>query len=72
MFTVNEGMLDRALRLLAGLILFTLVFTTLTGIWSILAAVVGLILLGTGAVGFCPLYTLFGINTSARRPTARR
>ena len=72
MFTVNEGTLDRGVRLVGGLILLALVFTTLTGIWQIVAGVVGLILLATGAIGVCPLYTLFGITTSPRQPAARR
>ncbi len=72
MFTVNEGTLDRGVRLVAGLILLALVFTTLTGIWQIVAAVVGLILLATGAIGVCPLYTLFGITTCPRQAAARR
>jgi hypothetical protein len=72
MFTANESTLDRGIRLVAGLILLTLVFTTLTGIWQIVAAVAGLILLATGAIGFCPLYELFGITTCPRQPAARR
>jgi hypothetical protein len=72
MFTANESALDRGIRLVAGLILLALVFMTLTGIWQIVAAVAGLILLATGAIGFCPLYALFGITTGSRRPAARR
>lgn len=71
MFSTNEGTLDRGVRLVAGLILLALVFTALTGIWQIIAAVVGLIMLATGAIGFCPLYALFGISTCLRRPAAR-
>jgi Protein of unknown function (DUF2892) len=44
----------------------------LTGIWQIVAAVAGLILLATGAIGFCPLYALFGITTGPRQPAAQR
>jgi hypothetical protein len=72
MFTTNEGNLDRGVRLVAGLILLVLVFTALAGIWQIGAALVGLIMLATGASGFCPLYALFGIATCPRQPTARR
>ena len=71
MFSKNEGTLDRGVRLVTGLILLALVFTSLAGIWQIIAAVVGLILLATGAIGFCPLYTLFGISTYPRGPAAR-
>jgi hypothetical protein len=60
------------IRLVAGLILLTLVFMTLTGIWQIVAAVAGLILLATAAIGFCPLYALFGVTTCRRQPAPRR
>jgi hypothetical protein len=72
MFTANESTLDRGIRLVAGLILLALVFMTLTGIWQIVAAVAGLILLATAAIGFCPLYALFGVTTCPRQPAARR
>jgi hypothetical protein len=71
MFTANESTLDRGIRLVAGLILLVLVFTILTGIWQIVAAVAGLILLATAAIGFCPLYALFGITTCPRQPARR-
>jgi hypothetical protein len=72
MFTVNEGTLDRGIRLVAGLILLALVFMTMTGIRQIVAAVAGLILLATAAIGFCPLYALFDVTTCPRQPAARR
>ena len=72
MFTTNESTLDRAIRAVAGLALLTLVFTALSGILQIVAAVAGLILLATAAIGFCPLYALFGISTCPRQPAARR
>jgi len=72
MFTTNEGAMDRGVRLVAGLILLALVFTTLSGIWQIGAALIGLIILATGARGFCPLYARFGISACPRQPTARR
>ena len=71
MFSKNEGTFDRGVRLVAGLVLLVLVLTTLTGAWQIIAAVAGLIMLATGAIGFCALYTLFGISTCPRRPAAR-
>ncbi|MBK9714800.1 MAG: DUF2892 domain-containing protein [Kouleothrix sp.] len=72
MFTTNESTLDRAIRAVAGLVLLALVFTALSGILQIVAAVAGLILLATSAIGFCPLYALFGFSTCARQPAARR
>lgn len=56
---MNEGTLDRAVRVVLGLVLLSLVFVgpkTMLG-W------VGLVPLLTGLVGSCPLYTLFGFST---------
>jgi hypothetical protein len=59
MFQRNESTLDRLLRIGLGLGLLSLVFVgpaTSLG-W------IGLVLLGTGLVGTCPLYRLLGIRT---------
>ena len=57
----NEGTLDRALRIIAGLVLISLVFIGPQTAWGW----VGLVPLVTGLVGICPLYSLLGINTCA-------
>lgn len=54
----NVGMGDRVVRMFLGVsIAMMLVFQN--SIW----ALIGLIPFITGIVGFCPLYTLMGINT---------
>jgi hypothetical protein len=55
----NEGTIDRGLRILAGLVLISLVFIGPQTAWGW----VGLVPLLTGALGFCPLYRVLGINT---------
>ena len=55
----NEGTLDRAMRVLAGIVLLALLYTGTIGIWGWL----GLVPLLTGAIGWCPLYTVLGIKT---------
>jgi hypothetical protein len=57
--TRNEGTLDRALRIAAGLILISLVFIGPQTPWGW----IGLVSLVTGLVGYCPLYTVLGFNT---------
>ncbi len=65
MFKTNVGTLDRSLRVLVGLVLLVLVGMQEIGLWGL----VGLVPLGTGLLGFCPLYTLLGIRTCpAKRP----
>jgi hypothetical protein len=57
--TRNEGNLDRALRIIAGLVLISLVFIGPQTPWGW----IGLVPLVTGLVGMCPLYSILGINT---------
>lgn len=67
MFLQNEGLWDRVIRFVLGAILACLWYATLvTGVLATVALVVGLILMLTGLVGWCPLYSLFGLKT---RPT---
>jgi hypothetical protein len=61
--TQNVGSLDRAIRAIAGLILISLVFIGPQTPWGWL----GLVLLGTALVGWCPPYALFGINTCSKK-----
>ena len=56
---INEGGLDRTLRVVAGLALIALTLSGSIGVWGW----VGLVPLATGAIGWCPLYTLFGWNS---------
>ena len=55
----NEGSVDRAVRVLLGLGLLSLAFI---GPKTPLGYI-GLVPLATGLMGWCPLYTLLGINT---------
>ena len=56
---VNEGKIDRIIRIIFGLGLLSLVFVGPQTLWGF----IGLVPLLTGALGFCPLYKVFGINT---------
>jgi hypothetical protein len=55
----NIGTLDRTLRIVVGLALIALAATGTVGPWGW----IGVVPLGTGLVGWCPAYTLFGIKT---------
>ncbi|PUE50240.1 hypothetical protein B9Z47_00235 [Limnohabitans sp. 2KL-1] len=55
----NVGGIDRLLRITLGVILVALAATGTVGIWGWL----GLVPLATGLLGWCPPYTLLGINT---------
>lgn len=58
----NEGTVDRSLRVAAGLALIALAASGTVGAWGW----IGVVPLLTGAVGWCPLYTVLGINTCRR------
>jgi hypothetical protein len=61
---LNESNIDRIIRAVAGVVLLYLGFGgALNGGLAIVADVLGVILLLTGAVGFCPLYRLFNFST---------
>lgn len=56
---MNEGTIDRVLRVVAGLALVIMAYTETLGVW----AWIGIVPLVTGIVGWCPAYKLLGIKT---------
>ena len=56
---MNEGLMDRVIRIVIGLGILSLVFVGPQTVWGW----IGLVPLITGIVGFCPLYKLIGLNT---------
>ena len=64
----NVGTIDRTIRGLAGLAGIGVYATgAVEGTPGIIALVVGIVLLGTAAIGWCPPYSLLGINTGAKK-----
>ena len=60
----NVGTIDRSIRGLAGIAaIAAYLLGTLEGTVGIVALVVGIVLIGTAAIGWCPPYSLLGINT---------
>jgi hypothetical protein len=55
----NIGRTDRIVRIVAGLLLLSLVFIGPQSLWGL----VGLIPLTTAFVNFCPAYKLLGMDT---------
>ena len=60
---LNVGGIDRIVRIVLGLVLVALAATGNVGWWGWL----GLVPLLTGAIGWCPPYAIFGINTFRNR-----
>ena len=59
----NLGRADRAIRALLGAVALTLVITGPRTPWGYL----GVVLLATAAVGFCPIYAALGLSSRPRR-----
>ena len=62
--SANESSWDRIIRVVIGLALgYWGFFQMGGGLWGIILGVIGLVLLVTGAIGFCPIYGLVGLST---------
>jgi Inner membrane protein YgaP-like, transmembrane domain len=66
--TANVGNIDRVLRFIVGFALIALPFLgsvdfLATGALKWLSVVVGLVLVATAGMKFCPIYRLLGIRT---------
>ena len=61
----NIGDIERIIRIVGGLVLIALAGTGTVGVWGWL----GLVPLATGLVGWCPPYSLLGINTCKNKNT---
>lgn len=60
---MNEGTIDRVLRVIVGLAILSLAFVGPKTMWAYLE----LVPLLTGVIGFCPAYALLGIRTCKLR-----
>jgi Protein of unknown function (DUF2892) len=62
MFPANESTMDRALRIIAGVVLLAMFFLYPDASWRYWT-LLGIVPLITGLVGSCPVYTLLGMST---------
>jgi hypothetical protein len=54
----NEHPAERAVRVIAGIAILSLVFVGPKTLWGL----IGIVPILTGLIGSCPLYTVLGIN----------
>jgi Protein of unknown function (DUF2892) len=68
--TKNMNTLDRALRafVVAPLLAIAALFIGAGTILGVVLLVLTAVMLATAAVGFCPLYALFHLNTRGQQP----
>lgn len=61
---LNVGNRDRLLRIVAGCVLIWLAYSpVITGGVAMAVYIIGAVAILTGAIRFCPAYTLIGLNT---------
>jgi hypothetical protein len=65
---VNVGRTDKLVRIIVGVGLLSLFFL-LKGDARLLG-LIGIVPLATGVVGYCPLYSMLGLNTRPTRTKA--
>ena len=71
--TCNVGGIERPIRILLGVLVLGIgVFSNLPLIGTAIALTLGSIALVTGVIGYCPLWTLFGLNTCQTRMSQKR
>ena len=64
----NMGTADKFIRVLIGVLIAVLYYlNVISGTTAIIILAIGIVLLITSLVSFCPLYTLLGINTCKRK-----
>ena len=59
---LNVGNLDRALRVVFGIVLLALAVSGTIGAWGY----IGIVALLTGVAAYCPLYSMLGMSTTSR------
>lgn len=60
----NVGGVDRVIRGVLGLLLLASpLLPAVTGMWTYILPLIGVVLLGTASMRFCPAYRLLGIST---------
>lgn len=59
----NVGGIDKILRIVAGVVLLALAIMGIGAPWTF----IGIVPLATGLMGWCPAYSLLGMNTCPLR-----
>ena len=67
----NMGNADRLIRIIAAAVFIVIYFNNiLPSPWGLVLLILGIVFALTSLVGYCPLYSLFGIRTMPKKNTA--
>lgn len=66
--TANLGTIDRVVRIILGIVLLAAPFVSGMGLFesglaTAISVILGVVMLVTSSMKFCPLYRIFGIRT---------
>lgn len=64
--TINMGSIDRIIRGIVGIVLLALIVVFPEASWR-WWGLIGIVPLATAIIGWCPAYTIFGLNTCPKR-----
>ncbi|MBD3618140.1 MAG: DUF2892 domain-containing protein [Chromatiales bacterium] len=64
--TINMGSIDRIIRGIVGIVLLALIVVFPEASWR-WWGLIGIVPLATAIIGWCPAYTIIGMNTCPRR-----
>ena len=70
--TRNMGTADRAIRTVLAVAFLIVGLGVVQGVVGILLSAVAVVFLATSALGWCPLYTLFGLRTCPLQSATNR
>ena len=71
--TCNVGGIEKPIRIVVGIVLLGVgAFAGLPVEATTAALVFGTVALVTGAIGYCPLWTILGLNTCPITPSQKR
>ena len=63
---LNEGPIDRTIRVVLGAVFLGRGLLVVRGIRGIVLGAFGAVLLYSGAIGFCHVYKFFGVSTAGK------
>lgn len=62
----NVGHTDKLVRYVLAVVLLVLALFVVGGVWKWVFGLLGLIMVVTATINFCPIWAAFGINTRGR------
>lgn len=62
----NVGSADKMVRYVLAVVFFALALFVLAGIWKWVFGILGVVMVATAALNFCPIWAALGVNTRGK------